>query len=97
MKKKLTKFDKKSVSRAYALLTTLAVNLIVIIVGMFLLGIYLDKKFETAPIFMFICLVLGVGAAFRNLYILSMRSMPKPKEKYEYKKWEDKDDDESDF
>ncbi len=97
MKKNLTKFDKKSVSRAYALLTTLAINLIVIIIGMFLLGNFLDKKFGTSPVFMFLCLLLGAGAAFRNIYVISMRSLPTQKKQYEYKdqqeQKQDKDDD----
>ncbi len=83
-KKKIAKFDKRSVSRAYALLTTLAINLVVIMVAMLLIGSYLDKRFDTSPIFLFIFLLLGIGASFRNIYVLSMSSLPKQKKKYEY-------------
>ncbi len=85
MKKKLTKFNFKSVSRAYSLITTLAINLVVIMMSMFFLGVYIDKHFGTTPIFLFVFLLLGMGASFRNLYVLSLKCMPKQKEKYEYK------------
>ncbi len=89
MKKKLTKLDKTSVSRAYSLLTTLALNLVVIIVSMFFIGVFLDKKLGTSPLFLFIFLLIGMGASFRNLYVLSLRSMPRQKKKYEYKEEEE--------
>lgn len=84
-KRKLTKLDRRSVSRAYALLTTLALNIVIIIFGMFFLGNFLDKQFGTSPIFLFVCLMLGIGASFRNLYVLSMKSLPDQKKRYEYK------------
>ncbi len=92
MKKKLTKFDKVSVSKAYALLTTLALNLVIIMVSMFFIGDFLDKKFGTTPLFLFIFLILGMGASFRNLYVVSLRSMPPEKKKYEYKEEEENKD-----
>ncbi len=84
-KRRIAKLDRKSVSRAYALLTTLALNIIIIIFGMFFLGNFLDNKFGTTPLFLFICLLLGIGASFRNLYVLSMKSLPTQKKMYEYK------------
>ncbi len=84
MKKKHTKLDFSTVSKAYSLLTTLAINLVVIIGGTFFLGNYLDTTFNTSPIFLFVFLILGLLACFRNLYILSMKSLPKEKKKYEY-------------
>ncbi len=92
MKKKHTKLNITEVSRAYALLTTLAINLIVIIVAMFFLGVFLDKLLGTSPICLFICILLGMGASFRNIYILSMKSMPMPEKPYEYKEEETKED-----
>lgn len=96
-KNKFLKTDMKSVSKAYGLLTTLALNIVIIIGAMFFLGNFIDKKLGTSPLFMFIFLLLGIGAAFRNMYILSIRSMPNPKKKYEYvedskKEVEDKKD-----
>ncbi len=35
-----------------------------------LAGVYIDRKLGTRPWFSFICLGLGIAAAFRNLYIL---------------------------
>ncbi len=92
MKKKLVKLDKTSVSRAYSLLMTLALNIVIIMVSMFFIGSFLDKKFGTSPLFLFIFLLLGMGSSFRSLYILSLRSMPKQKKKYEYKEEEESKD-----
>ncbi len=37
-----------------------------IFIGLFF-GIFLDKKFDTGPVFMLIGLGLGIAAAFRNM------------------------------
>lgn len=85
MKKNLTKNDKINVSRAYSLITTLAINIVIIMGSMFFIGVFLDKKIGTSPLFLFVFLLIGMGASFRNLYVLSLRSMPQQKKKYEYK------------
>ena len=38
-------------------------------IGAFI-GYYLDKKFETNPLFLFVFIGFGIAAAFRNLYIM---------------------------
>lgn len=93
-KKKHSKLDYKSVSQAYGLLTTLALNLCIIIMSTFFVGVYLDKRFGTSPLFLFIFLFLGLGASFRNLYVVSMRSLPKPKKPYKYKEEESEENNE---
>ena len=35
-----------------------------------LIGYYVDEKFGTDPLFLYIGLGLGIAAAFRNLYLL---------------------------
>ena len=37
-------------------------------------GYYADKWLKTAPIFLLIGIGLGIGAAFRNLFILTKRA-----------------------
>lgn len=34
------------------------------------IGYYLDNKFDTNPLFLFIFIGFGIAAAFRNLYIM---------------------------
>lgn len=36
-------------------------------------GYYLDNKFDSNPLFLFIFLGFGIAAAFRNLYIMYKR------------------------
>lgn len=57
-----------------ALISQLGFSMIVPIIGCFLLGNYLDAKFSTGNIFLLIFTILGVLAAFRNLFIIGMKS-----------------------
>ncbi|MCG8470873.1 MAG: AtpZ/AtpI family protein [Desulfobacterales bacterium] len=41
-------------------------------------GLFLDKTFGTAPVFMLIFLGFGIAAAFRNLLLALKRSRKKP-------------------
>jgi len=31
------------------------------------LGLYLDRRFDTAPVFMLVCLGFGIAAGYRNI------------------------------
>lgn len=57
-----------------ALITQLGISMFVPIAGMFFLGRYLDSRFDTAPLFLFALTILGVLAAFRNLFVLGTRA-----------------------
>jgi F0F1-type ATP synthase assembly protein I len=37
------------------------------------LGRYIDIRLGTQPLFLIIFIILGVGAGFRNLYVLTMK------------------------
>ncbi len=37
-------------------------------------GVWLDKKFDTAPVLMFIFLALGIAAGFRNIGLAIKKS-----------------------
>ncbi len=56
-----------------ALLSQVGIMMIVPIIGGVFLGNWLDRKFGDGSIFLIICLLLGVGASFRNLYVLAIR------------------------
>ncbi|QSX09314.1 AtpZ/AtpI family protein [Alkalibacter rhizosphaerae] len=57
-----------------ALITQLGISMFIPIAGCFFLGRYLDARFETAPLFLFILTIMGVLAAFRNLFVLGTRA-----------------------
>ncbi|PKM95324.1 MAG: F0F1 ATPase subunit [Firmicutes bacterium HGW-Firmicutes-1] len=49
------------------------------IIGCILLGSYLDGLLGTNIIFLIVFTILGVMAAFRNLYVLSVKKNPSGK------------------
>lgn len=65
----------------FALVSQIGVMMVIpIILGVWLGGI-IDNKLGTAPLFLIIFMILGVGAAFRNIYLVV------------YKQFEKKEDD----
>lgn len=55
----------------------LGLTMIVPIVGGVLLGNFIDKKLSTSYLFLIICIVIGVLAAFRNLLVIGTKSTEK--------------------
>ncbi|HAE60747.1 MAG TPA: F0F1 ATP synthase subunit [Eubacteriaceae bacterium] len=66
--------DKKSPWVHLALLTQIGLSMFVPIAGSFFIGRYLDGVLGTGRIFLFVMTVLGVLAAFRNVYIIGMKT-----------------------
>lgn len=67
----------------FALVSQIGVMMVVpIVLGVWLGGI-VDRKFGTGGLFLIIFIILGVGAAFRNVYLVVMK---------QYEKKEDDDD-----
>ncbi len=65
--------DSKEVFRSLSMLTQVSLQLLIpILIGVFG-GIGLDKTLHTSPWITVVGAVLGVAAAFRNLYMLAMR------------------------
>ncbi|WAW15066.1 AtpZ/AtpI family protein [Peptostreptococcus equinus] len=63
--------DKKGwvkISKSFSLLTQLSVMMLVCILGCAFIGITIDKKFGTSPIFSIIFIIIGVASAFLSLY-----------------------------
>lgn len=63
----------KSILQNLALISQVGIMMLVPIFGGVLLGAFVDKFLKTNGIFLIIFIVLGVGTAFRNLYMLSMQ------------------------
>lgn len=67
-----------------AYLTQIAFVMITpILLGVYI-GNYIDEKLGTEPIIMLICVILGVGTAFMNLYKFAMSVTEKKEKKEEY-------------
>lgn len=71
--------NKKSSLENLALITYLGVAMIVPIGLTLFAGRWLDEKLGTGPLFLFIFVVIGVLTAFRNLYMIGTRDLPKRK------------------
>ncbi|MDN5297924.1 MAG: synthase protein [Clostridiales bacterium] len=61
----------KSIMENLALLSQVGIMMIVPIFGGVFIGQFLDRKFGNGSLFLIVGIVLGVGAAFRNLYQLA--------------------------
>ncbi|MCT4613165.1 MAG: AtpZ/AtpI family protein [Clostridia bacterium] len=66
------KIDSK-VIKMLGLVSHLGITMIVPIVMCIYIGVYLDEKFNTGAIFLVIFTLLGILAAFRNMYYLVMK------------------------
>ncbi len=67
------KKNQKNILQNLALLSQVGIMMIVPIIGGVFIGNWLDRKFGNGSIFLIVCMLLGVGAAFRNLYVLAIR------------------------
>lgn len=67
--------------RNLALVTQLGLSMIVPMVGGAYLGYIMDLKFKTGKLLFFIFLFLGIGAAFLNLFKLTMKGIDNNKDK----------------
>ena len=62
--------DTKQIMRALGYVSTLGISMAAAIGIGALLGLYLDKKFNTEPWLLYIGLGFGVAAAFKNLHLM---------------------------
>lgn len=60
--------------RGLYLISTVGIQLVVSIFIGLGIGVYLDNKFNTSPIFIFIFLLFGIAAGFINLFRVSRNS-----------------------
>ena len=74
MKKiKMKKQHRKEISYALSLITQIGLNIIVTIGLSLFIGKSLDDWLGTSPLFLLIFIVMGVGAAFKVLFKLTMK------------------------
>jgi ATP synthase protein I len=57
-----------------AMVSTMGLSMVLALVIAIAVGYYLDKWFQTSPVFFLIFMVLGIVAGFRNIYILMKRA-----------------------
>lgn len=61
----------KEIARALSLLSQIGISMLVPIFICFFIGSFIDKIFDTSPIFMLIFILLGIGGGFRSIYMLT--------------------------
>jgi ATP synthase protein I len=66
--------DTRKYIKLMALVSSLGISMGLSIVIAIAIGYYLDKWFGTSPLFFLIFLVLGIIAAFRNIYVIMKRA-----------------------
>lgn len=72
--------------KAVGMISQIGISMVVPILLCVWLGSYLDKTLETKPIFLIIFVILGVLAAFRTLYMLTIYKFKKEDEKKQNEK-----------
>ncbi|MGN1318389.1 MAG: AtpZ/AtpI family protein [Lachnospirales bacterium] len=78
-------------AKAWSLILQIGISMIVPIILCLLIGIWLDKFFGTAPVIMIVMIILGVGAGFRSVYVLT-KEFYKDKDSYvDINKYRNKD------
>lgn len=78
-----------SITKALSKLTQLGLNMVVSIGICFFIGQWIDQKLNTGNIFLVIFIILGIGAGFRNMYIMIMKDYKKEEEKERKRREED--------
>jgi F0F1-type ATP synthase assembly protein I len=69
--------NKMKIFQNLALVTQIGIMMIVpIFIGLFI-GRFLDEKLGTGNIFLLVFILIGVGAAFMNLYKIAMKDNKK--------------------
>jgi ATP synthase protein I len=53
-----------------AMASSIGIAMILAIFGCLMIGVYLDRKFDSGNVFKVIFLAIGIAAGFRNLYTL---------------------------
>lgn len=76
----------KETGKVLALLTQLSISMLVPILMCLGVGIFLDDFFNTSPLCLIIFVVIGVGAGFRSVYVLTCGFFKDKDSFYDYKK-----------
>lgn len=76
----------KEIGRALGLISQVGISMLVPILICLGIGIFLDRRFATAPVFMIIFIIAGVMAGFRSVYMLTLDYFKDKDDPYYYKK-----------
>ncbi len=71
--------DKLNIMQGLAMITQIGISMIVPIILSIIIGRFLDNLIGTNNIFLFIFIIIGVGAAFLNLFKIGLRDQDKRK------------------
>ncbi len=66
-------------ARSLVLISQLGISMIIPILLCTLIGVFLDNKIHSEPWLTIIFILLGVGAAFRNMFYMTSKEMKKGK------------------
>ena len=66
-----------TLAKALSLISQLGINMITPILICTFIGVYLDEKMSTTPLFTIIFILLGTGGAFRNLFYHTSKQIRK--------------------
>ncbi|WZL73609.1 AtpZ/AtpI family protein [Clostridiaceae bacterium 35-E11] len=69
--------DRISIFKNLSLLSYIGIMMTLPILAAVYIGNRLDAKLGTKHVFMFICIILGVGASFLNVYKIFMKDIKK--------------------
>ncbi len=70
---------RKGILENLSLISYLGISMIIPIFLCILAGRWLDERFGTGPLFLFIFIILGALTSFRNLFKIGTRGYKKPK------------------
>ncbi len=76
----------KEIARALGLISQIGITMLVPILICLGIGVFIDRAFGTAPVFMIIFILLGVPAGFRSVYMLTLDYFKDKDDPYYYKK-----------
>lgn len=72
--------------RSSSIIFNVAVEMVAgLLVGL-MLGFFLDEQFATKPLFLIICLFLGIGASFKVIWVKHISSSVRQNQLLRYKK-----------
>ncbi len=69
-----------------ALISQIGISMALYIIGAVLLGNYIDNFFNSSPLALLVCLLLGIAAAFYNIFKLLFKVADKNKDDDPWKK-----------
>jgi len=69
--------EKKELLQTLGMVSSMGISVAVAIAIGVIIGLQLDKWFDTAPWFFFIFLFFGIAAGFRNIYLISGKEIHK--------------------